>query len=352
MTEPLAPRPEPTFSAWSALSGYPDPLPVDTGYDRHQASAGEVRAQLQRWSSDHEPADGSWGALIHTMLAAGRGDVPLARLFEGHVDALRILDQAGRVPVADALYGVWASRSQRTGVSARRNDDELVLTGTIRFASGTGVIDRALVPVWLDADTHLLIDLDVGGLPVDTTQWSTSAMEVSRSHTVAVADVGVAADQVIGAPGFYLGRSGFFPGGVGVAACWAGGAARIADLARQRLHGLHDLVPEPMVLRLGHIRTHLTAAACVLRTSGSVLDEDQRSGGQGSTIDGQTVATEARAAVAAAVASVITEVQRVAGPAGLAFDRDLTRAAHDLHLYVLQQNADGDALYLGRSCRR
>lgn len=345
MTEPPTPRPEPTFSAWSALSGYPDPLPVDTGYDRHQASAGEVRAQLQRWSSDHEPADGSWTALIHTMLAAGRADVPLARLFEGHVDALRILDQAGRVPVADALYGVWASRSQRTGVSARRNDDELVLTGTIRFASGTGVVDRALVPVWLNADTHLLVDLDVGDLPVDTTQWATAAMEVSRSHTVTVADVRVGSDQVIGAPGYYLERPGFFPGGVGVAACWAGGATRIADLAR---HRLHDPVPEPMVLRLGDIRTHLTAAASVLRTAGSVLDEDQRSGGQGSTIDGQAVATEARAAVAAVVADVITQVQRVAGPAGLAFDRDLTRAAHDLHLYVLQQNADSDALYLGR----
>ena len=37
----------------------------------------------------------------------------------------------------------------------------------------------------------------------------------------------------------------------------------------------------------------------------------------------------------------------MAGPAGLAFDEDLTRAIHDLQLYVLQQNVDADELFLG-----
>ena len=346
MTEASDVRPAAGHSPWSVLSGYPDPLPLTAGYDRHQASAVGVRDQLRQWSRNCGPADGSWTTLIRTLLAAGRADVPLVRLFEGHVDALRILDQAGRAPIADALYGVWASRSQRTGVAAQPSDDQLVLDGTIRFASGAGVVDRALVPVWLDAETHLLVDLDVSDLPVDSTQWATAAMEVSRSHTVAVADVRVAADQVIGDPGFYLGRPDFFPGGIGVAACWAGGAARIADLACLRLH---DPVPEPMAVRLGSIRTQLTAAAAALHTAGAVLDDVTADDGK-NALDRQGVSTEVRAVVAAAVAEVISQVQRVAGPAGLAFDRDLTRASHDLQVYVLQQNADGDALYLGRAC--
>jgi hypothetical protein len=43
----------------------------------------------------------------------------------------------------------------------------------------------------------------------------------------------------------------------------------------------------------------------------------------------------------------LEEAQRVAGPAGLAYDEDLTRAVHDLSLYVLQQNADTDNGFLG-----
>ena len=336
--------------SWSALVGYPDPLPLAPGYDRHHCGAGEVRDQLRAWVSESGTADATWPTLIRTLAAAGRADVPLARLFEGHVDALRILAQAGHPPVADALYGVWASRSQRTGVAARPADDGLVLSGTIRFASGTGVVDRALVPVWLDADSHLLVDLDVKDLPVDDTHWATAAMEVSRSHTVAVTQIRVGPDQVIGQPGFYLKRPGFFPGGVGVAACWAGGATRIADLALDRLH---DPVPEPLLLlRLGAIRSHLTAASSVLQAAGFLLDDHLPPGDRATSIDWQAVSTDARATVAGAVAEVINQVQRIAGPAGLAFDRDLTRAVHDLQLYVLQQNADGDALYLGRACRR
>ena len=102
----------------------------------------------------------AWADLIEELLVLGRTDIPLVRLAEGHIDALRILDQADRTPEPNALYGVWASRSQQTGVQAQRTDSGgLVLTGTLSFASGAGLLDRALVPVWLVDGTHLLVDL-------------------------------------------------------------------------------------------------------------------------------------------------------------------------------------------------
>ena len=64
-------------------------------------------------------------------------------------------------------------------------------------------------------------------------------------------------------------------------------------------------------------------------------------------VEVQALSTETRAVVAGAVHGVLAEAQRVAGPAGLAFDEDLTRAIHDLQLYVLQQNVDADELFLG-----
>ena len=326
----------------SALAPYPAALPLPPDYDRQAPTPDQLRATLTGIGAGRDWAGASWPELITALLALGRTDIPLSRLAEGHVDALRIIVQAGAMPVPDALYGVWASRSQRTGVQAHRANGRLVLDGTIRFASGAGILDRALVPVWLSSDEHLLVDLAVAGLPIEDGHWVTSAMEVSRSHTIPVEQVTVAAEDQIGPTNFYLSRPAFFPGGVGVAACWAGGAARIADLTLAR-------VPEPsaaLQTRLGRIRVQLAAAAALVDTAARRLD-DMLGVGEPDPGALRALSTETRAGVATAVHAVLEEAHRVAGPAGLAFDENLTRAVHDLRLYVLQQNADADEQFLG-----
>lgn len=331
-----------TDSSRTALVSYPAPLPLDPGYDRHAPAPERLRATLGEIGSGRDWAAVGWPELITALLALGRTDVPLSRLAEGHVDALRIFAQADARPVPDALYGVWASRSQRTGVQGRWVEDRLILEGTIRFASGAGLIDRSLVPVWLASGEHLLVDLAVRELPIETGQWVTAAMEVSRSHTIPVDQVSVTAEDQVGPPNFYLDRPGFFPGGVGVAACWAGGAARVADLTHARVP---DRSPA-LRARLGRIRIELATAAALVLTAARRLD-DLLAADTADPIVVQAVSTETRAGVAAAVHAVLEEAHRVAGPAGLAYDEDLTRVVHDLRLYVLQQNADGDEQFLG-----
>ena len=61
----------------------------------------------------------------------------------------------------------------------------------------------------------------------------------------------------------------------------------------------------------------------------------------------RAVSTLARAGVAQAVREVLAEARTLAGPAGLAFDEDLTRTVDDLAMFVAQQNEDGDAQWLG-----
>lgn len=334
---------------WSAIAPLPAALALPESYDRHQPDDQMLRRQLHDLLDGRRWAELSWPALIDSLIAAGRTDVGLSRLFEGHVDAARILAQAGGRPVSGALYGVWASRSQRTGVRATPSGTGLILDGTLRFASGLGVIHRALVPVWTGPDRHLLVDLDlcsVGSpeLMPDTSQWQTAAMEVSRSHTLAISGLAVEASQLIGPPGFYLDRPGFFPGGVGVAACWLGGAARVADLVLARLS---DPVPTQLQLRLGELRRHLSTASALLSVAGRELDRDD----PGTSSVERAVAAETRWAVATAVHGVLDQAHQIAGPAGLAYDRGLTHAVHDLRLYVLQHNADVEALFLAQESR-
>ena len=72
--------------------------------------------------------------------------------------------EAGAQPT-DGVYGVWASRSAGTGVRATQGPEGWRLTGQVRFASGIDVIDRVLLPGWVDDRTHLLFDIATDATP-------------------------------------------------------------------------------------------------------------------------------------------------------------------------------------------
>ena len=318
----------------------------------------DQRRALETLISDRDRVGQSWSELIESLLALGRTDIPLARLAEGHIDAVRILAQAHLPAQPGALYGVWASRSGQTGVRAAScPDGSLALTGVVRFASGAGLIDRALIPVWLDDERHQLLDLDVRDLPVDASVWHSTAMAASRTYEVrieltagpeTVSDPGGTPPEppvrLVGETGFYLQRPGFFPGGVGVAACWVGGAARVADL----LHARHARPSPAQQIRLGRIRADLTVGTAAVRAAAALLDHVWNR----SDVDWQMLATEARAVAAEAVRRIVAEARLTTGPAGLALDAALSAAIPDLELYALQQNSDGDAMLLGDPERR
>ncbi len=292
----------------SQLAPYPPSYALQPGYPRHAPSVRQTAEAMWSLALAQPWPDLDWPELIEALISLGRTDIPLSRLVEGHIDALRILKEADHPAVPDSLYAVWASRSHATGISARPTEAGWRLSGILRFASGVGVVDRALVPVWLDADTHLLLDLDVGCWPADESAWQTSAMAVSRSHTVTLDDLP------------------------------APGSSRIGDT---------DGAPPAASrsVRLGQVRTELSTAHAVLSRAASVLI-----GQSGSRLDAdglRTLATETRAAVAAAVHRVLELARTVAGPAGLAYAAELTHAVDDLNLYVRQQNADADFTYLG-----
>lgn len=330
------------------IAGLPAALELPAAYDRHTPTVAQQRQVLAGVIAGVPWAELGWRELVGRLLALGRTDIPLARLAEGHIDALRILAQAGREPASSPgedggrvpLYGVWASRSMRTGVAARRlPGGELVLDGTLRFASGAGMLDRALVPVWVDGGRHLLVDLPAADLPVNTGSWRTSAMAASRTYELRLDEVVAEPAQVVGPPDFYLSRPGFFPGGVGVAACWTGGAARVVELLRS----LHRTPSPDQQRRLGTIRADLVAASAVVWAAAARLDVS----GLDTPTDWQVLATEARACAAAAIRRIIAEARLLTGPAGVALDEELSHALPDLELYVLQQNADADAALLG-----
>lgn len=279
--------------------------------------------------------------LVRSFEALGRVDLALGRLVEGHADAVRILEQAG-VPAREGVYGVWASRSAGTGVAAARTDDGWRLTGQSRFSSGIDLVDRALLPGWLEDGKHLLFDVSAGDVVPDRDSWHTTAMDASRSFTVQV-DLACDERDVVGPIGFYLDRPGFPVGGLGVAAVWAGGAASVLD---QVVEGLSPFTPTAHQLRRVGVMEQAVWAACT-----AVEDTAVRIASR-SVEDVVREAGCARTAVVTACEQVVDEAGRVVGPGGLSGNARLARTLADLVVYVRQHHLDLTWEALGRHALR
>src|SRR6202007_1246568 len=98
-----------------------------------------------------------------------------------------------------------------------------VLTGVKPWCSLAGRLDAALVTAHV-GDGRQLFRVSLRQLTVTTKPRGPSVARGLRNVTsAAVRFDGPPADPV-GAPGWYLARPGFAWGGMGVAACWHGGA--------------------------------------------------------------------------------------------------------------------------------
>src|ERR1700754_522004 len=99
-----------------------------------------VAAELRRLAAGDQldlpvPGGGRTPDRWRALAALGRRDLTLARLAEGHVDAVAILVEAGRRAAPGALYGVWAARSGGTGATIAGRTGSPLLSGTVRFCS-------------------------------------------------------------------------------------------------------------------------------------------------------------------------------------------------------------------------
>jgi hypothetical protein len=323
---------------------FPDLLAsIDTA--KLRSSEVEMRSALvsvatrgeQLWTGPLEP-------LLDALQQVARVDVCLARLVEGHADALRIIEQAGASP-QQGVYGVWASRSAGTGLSVSRVDmggdeaDEARwrLHGELRFASGIGLIDRALASAVLDENHHLLFDIDATDVDADESSWNSAAMDASRSFTVAVDTIGSTSSQV-GDVDFYLSRPGFVVGGLAVAAVWAGGTRHLVDTVAA---GLARFPASPHQLRRLGLMEHSAwnAELAVSSTARRLarLKPDQAA---------EEIA-RARTAVVLACDKVVAEAPLIVGPGGLSRNARLARGLADLGIYVRQHHLDNELTRLG-----
>ncbi|QXC62215.1 hypothetical protein KSP35_05235 [Aquihabitans sp. G128] len=228
-------------------------------------------------------------------------------------------------------------------VRAERTGHGLRLTGSKGFCTGAGIVDAALVTVPAsDGPLLLLVDLaDLGEDQVSLDDWRTPALADTRTATVTFDGLVVGEDAVLGGPGWYLDRPGFWLGAVGPAACWAGAAQGLVD------HAADHLGDDPH--RLAHLGA-LTAASwdldAILSAAGDAADRG------GHDVDGaRRLALTVRHLVDDRCEDVQRRFERALGPRALAGDAAVAERHAALTLYRRQCHAEADLEALGRIAR-
>lgn len=287
-----------------------------------------------------QPGDGDTVRRWATLTGWGRWDLPLARLAEGHVDAVAILRELGGRPHPDARYGVWAARPGGVGARLVGDPGARRLTGTVRFCSGSRDLDRALVVATEGAEgrTTLLVDvaLDRSTIRVDDHSWAALGMRASETFDVTFDDLPVSDGDLVGPPGSYLDRPGFWWGGGGVAAVWLGGAAGVLD---DVLDGLGK-VDEHRLAHIGALHADLQAVDALLVRTAEAIDADPSHAHR-------TAVWTARAAAERLCRNVVDRAPVAAGVTGLADSPTLSARLADLQVFVRQHHGERDLAALG-----
>ena len=286
------------------------------------------------------PGDGSTRDQWEALATAAAVDLGAARALEPHLDAIAILRQA-RADLPTGSFGVFAAEGGDDPLLATGSGAGWRLTGTKPWCSLAGRLDAALITASAgDVPRRLFaVELTHPGVTVLPGAWAARGLVEIPSGPVHFDDVPA---SEVGEPGWYLDRPGFAWGGIGVAACWYGGAVGIA----RTVHAAAVAKPNP------HLLAHLGAIDELLQTSRRALDEAAQLIDAGQDVDARLLAKRVRATVARACEEIIDRSGHALGPAPLALDERHAKRVADLALYVRQHHAERDQQSLGEAIAR
>ena len=307
---------------------------------------GWLRGALPREFGGQGWGHGATGARngFAALFMLGSVSLPITRIFEGHVNAVRLIDrygtQAQRERVFDDVHGgallaIWGADGDKP---ARTNAGSLV--GAKTFASGLGEVAHAIATATDDGQSCQMV-LVAAHDPArwNLAAWDVAAMVGTRSGEFTIDDLPASADYLLGAPNALFGEPDFNGGVWRLCAGYAGAMAAIAqhtfDLAQYR----GGEVDARMRLRLGHVQHHAQTAllwawhACRCVET-AVADDD-------ASVD-RAVATTlfAREAIEQAAIAQMSLVERIAGTSLHRRGSLLGRMMRDFRFFLRQAALD------------
>lgn len=281
---------------------------------------------------------------LDVLRVLGRANLAVARLFEGHVNAVKLVmlyggpqtqTRVARALREGALMGVWGADGARP-VTIRAEGGRLRLDGAKRFASGLGLVSLAvLTAAAADGANRILVAPVDDPARADATPWRVSGMRATASGDFDASGLTVDSDALLGCPGDYH-REPHFQGGVWrYAAAQLGGLEALVEAMRTDLAARGRLADPHQAARFARGVMACETAWLWVREAALTVEAP------GAAPDSATRSVLARLVVERAASETMTEVDRALGAASFFSDHPVERLRRDLAFYLRQAAPDG-----------
>ena len=306
----------------------------------------------------HQPA--ATLPLLRVLQHVGRGNLAVGRIYEGHLNALLLIQQLGTAAqavryAADAragrLFGVWNTEMPVDGVRLEAlPNGRYRLHGAKTFASGAGHLARPLITGALpDGQGWQLFVLpaDRQAPTLDRSFWRPLGMRATASFRADLTGLEIGPGDLIGSPNAYYGQPGFSGGAIRFAAVQLGGAEAVFDETCAFLRGLGRTEDPYQRQRLGEMAIALESGRQWLR---GAADNAARPGAATPTGAEATVAyaNMTRTAIEKICLDMLHLAERCVGARGLLQPLPFERLHRDLTHYLRQPAPDGALADVGR----
>ena len=273
----------------------------------------------------------------------GAGDLSVARIFEGHVNAVTLVERYGTdrqladlsAAVEDgALSAVWNAEG-RVPLNAQPHERGYILSGDKILASGIGIVTHPIVTPRVDGRVVMVIAEPLDPERLDLSSWTPQGMRGSATGTVHFTGVTVPAHAQVGLPDTYHRQPIFSGGAWRFCAVHLGAAERLLDLFRAHLKQRGRDTDPYQKQRIATATTGCLSARFWIERAASMLsagDEDAAA----------TVAfvNLTRTVTERACLDVIEAVQRGIGLSAFMRPDPIERIARDLATYLRQPVPD------------
>lgn len=295
-------------------------------------------------------------ALLSTLRHIGRGNLAVGRVYEGHVNALQLLQRFGQPAqvarwaqeAAQAhLFGVWNTEAHDGVKLEPLPNGRYRLHGSKTFGSGAGYVTRPLLTAALpDGGWQMLI------LPADEQVpqynpafWQPLGMRASASFRVDFTGLEIGAEDLLGQPGDYYRQPWFSGGAIRFAAVQAGGAEAVFDETRHFLQRLGRTDDPYQRQRLGEMSLLIAQAQHWLQAAAGFAARSAATDAAEATV---AHANLVRSAIEDICLRVLPLAERCVGARGLLRPEPFERLHRDLTHYLRQPAPDAALADAGR----
>ena len=304
----------------------------------------------------------------------GWGNLAVGRIFEGHVNALQLIQTFGSEEqierysedVCDRhkIFGVWNAEANDGVQIIPLDNGQYTLKGSKTFCSGAGYVERPFVNGRLGQDWQMcVVPMDQVSTQSDLSGWQPLGMKATASCKINFSGVELTDFDLIGQPQDYDRQPWLSGGAIRFAAVQLGGAEALVDATHHYLQSLGRSNDPYQETRMGQMTIALETGKLWLRgaadliaaydpTFGGSIDQSDYKSGLNHSYEQSSkqlvnYVNMARTVIEQICMDIIQLCERSIGTRGLLPPHPMERIIRDLTLYLRQPGFDATLRSVG-----